>query len=151
MSKIYNFESLDDAIISIVERALEGIDSAGDFVLETAPMIIQQYLHWKLLEHSIYILTPILLFGLMVIIYRFFSKRFDTVMKESDRELHGSEFNILGRYVNFETGNFASIWSILMAINLLAILITLFVNIIPIIQIIIAPYVYLIEVVLNKL
>lgn len=141
----YQFESLEDAVLVIAEKALEGIETAGEFVLENAPVVIQQYLNWKVVEHTFYIIIPILIFGMLYILLRFSTEKY------IEKEVMYRDFNFLGRNIDTHNEVVPTLLMILMCADLIVMLIVFCINIMPILKIIISPYVYLIETVLNKL
>ena len=146
------FKSLDDVVFEVAERALNGIYATNDFILDKSPLIIQQFLRWKLFEHGMKIIFSILTLITLYLIFR------TITVKYVPDDYDGSKYNhhFLGRmWDGIDTDcnypSFSDLMVVLMIINLFVILIVFFNHILPIVQIIVAPYVYLIETVLNKI
>lgn len=145
------YESLEEAVLDIVEKAMMGIEKAGDFVVENAPEVIKQYLQWKLFEHTFYISIPLLTFFILLFVFFMTTRKWNKEKDGIDGVDGDCEVSLFGRYTEWDDIHWSSFLPVVMLINVIVFVIVFCVNILPIIQIVFAPYVYLMETVINKL
>lgn len=55
-------KELDKQLAKLVEQSMELAEKTGDFILDQAPDLIQQFITWHTIEHLLGILLAILLF-----------------------------------------------------------------------------------------
>ena len=55
-------EQLQQALVDAVNKAVLATEKGGEFVVNQAPEIIQQFLAWKLVEHSFWATISLLIF-----------------------------------------------------------------------------------------
>ena len=121
----------DKQLAEILKKGLETAEKTGNFIVEQAPDLIRQLLIWKTVEYSVYVILGI---SLIIYFYRW-TKKVSKEMKENEYD--------------FEDYFMDSFANILITIGQLSLLITGIIliaeNLQDLIQIVIAPKIYLIE------
>lgn len=116
-------ESTDKIVASLIQKAMDGVDQAVDFSKAQLPDVIEQLIHWKLAAYSMRIATCILIITGMYFVFKKSYEWHEGFDKES-------------------AGFFGLLFSSLISLVCLAVLID---NIGNLIQLWLAPKVWLIE------
>ena len=124
--------NLEEKLQPIIEKAIVAAEKTGEFVIEQAPLVLQEFYRWHLAEHIFLLVIGILLCSLM-----FIAKPFLPYEEEKRRSI-----NYLGKKVEVDFGIPAYVFGLT---SFLIGIIMFFVNLLPIIKILVAPKLYLIE------
>jgi len=123
---------LEKKLQPIIEKAIEAAEKTGDFVIEQAPLVLQEFYAWHLAEHIFYLIIGLFLSSLI-----FIAKPF--IPYEEDKRW---TMNFLGKQVEqdyaipaYVFGGGAFVVGVIM----------FFINLLIVTKIIIAPRLYLIE------
>ena len=60
-TKVDNFQKTDEVLSKVVEKALNVAEKTGDFVIEQAPLLLQEFYNWHILKHSFSVLIGIII------------------------------------------------------------------------------------------
>lgn len=127
---------IEEQLAKVIERAIEVAEQTGQFVIDQAPDLLQEFYRWHIAKHC---LGVFIAFVLMIIAYRFFKM----LGKKEPFEEFGKEApKYLGRYYNMDsymTGFFIS------GSLSVASVVTLSINVYNLVFILTAPKLYLIE------
>lgn len=139
-------KSLEELLLPLVEKAINGVEKGADFIVEQAPIIVQQFLTFKTFECGFYLLVSIIL----MFTYRFALPLFTTKEKPDDVFKY---LKLSGRFI--VTGNYdlSPHQVCLTAITVIGsfIGITIFFRtIIKFVKILVAPNLYLLEYFIDK-
>lgn len=63
-TKVDNFQKTDEVLSEVVKKALIVAEKTGEFVIEQAPSLLQEFYTWHIYSNIFYILT-----GLIIIIF----------------------------------------------------------------------------------
>lgn len=59
-------ENLEKVLATVIEKALNVAEKTGELVMEEAPLLIQEFLNWKLAECIIILIFSLVLFAIAV-------------------------------------------------------------------------------------
>jgi hypothetical protein len=129
-------EELQEQISTIVGKALELAEQTGDFVVEQAPLLIQEFLLWNLVEAAFWFTIQLI----FIIVLPFMAVRISGDVNANDM----NDTKILGRYYDLDEVNV-----LLPVCSMIISTIILFTCVIPnalvMVKIWIAPKIFLIE------
>lgn len=129
-------EELEKQPSVILEKALTVAEKTGDFVIEQAPLLLQEFYNWHLAKASLGIFLGVIFFIVGFVIVKISGS------KEEIKE-YGSVCNkFLGRYYSMDRGFIASIFGSVLFVTSMCLIC---VNIYKISFIVLAPKLYLIE------
>lgn len=137
-----NFQQTDEVLSTIVTKALTLAEQTGDFVIEQAPLVIQEFFMWRTATHIFWIMFAIVLF---VIGYRLPFMWVKSTTEQSNSR-YDTSFSFQGRWC-YE-GEAVAAWITFGVGSLLGIVIAL-INTYNLIYILVAPKLYLIEYFIN--
>ena len=130
-------EKLEEQLSAFVSKAIEAAEQTGQFVLDQAPDLIQQFIMWHTARHAVLLVMSLLI---PLIGYKIFKA---IGSKEEIRSYLGDVTKFFGRYYNDVGGVLALIFifigSIIVGIVMFSI------NVLGLFKILIAPKIYLIE------
>lgn len=129
-------EELEKTLAAILKKSMEIASQTGEFVMEQAPMLLQEFYQWHLAKNIFFVILFPLIFYIIYSLFKYAGQ------KELDKyEYPNKMFN---RYYDWE-----DVWPILgmVVIFIYGIvgLIQTFISIYNIIFILVAPKIYLIE------
>ena len=127
-------KNTNDALNNAVEKALELAEKTGNFVIEQAPDLLQQFYNWHLAKAIIGCVIGLLIMIIGYNIRKLWGKKID---KDYDA---GWDEVVIGGYVSEEVSTWVTI-----IIGLIGGFITLAVNLYNLVFILVAPKLYLIE------
>ena len=102
-------EKLQTALADAINKAITGVQQGGEFVLDQAPEVVQQFLRWKFYENMgdgfLWLVAAIVLLGLLVKWHRH-SRNFDIDVEGPYFFVHGilglpALFAAVAAYQNF--------------------------------------------------
>lgn len=131
---IDNFEKTDDVLSVILNKALIGAEKTGEFVIEQAPLVLQEFYNWHIMSDILMIIVGIVL----IILSRYVPYLW--VAKDGDTDYYrGTYFGRKGDqdYI-FPAWLVFGIGSIVGIINIC-------INIYDLVYILTAPKIYLID------
>jgi len=123
---------LEEKLQPIIEKAIVAAEKTGEFVIEQAPLVLQEFYRWHLAEHIFFLVIGMLLCSLMFIVKPFLP------YEESETW----SINYLGKQVEENFGIPAFVFGLA---SFLIGIIMFFLNLLTIIKILVAPKLYLIE------
>lgn len=130
---------MNKQLMVILEKAYEAAQKTGEFIIDEGTILIQQFLMWKIFEHSFYILLGIFFFIGLPLIFR----RIAPYDEDGD--------NFLGKTTSWDSDEPQYlISSVVVGFSTVIGFIMVVCNILPLAKVIIAPNVYLLEFVLRQ-
>ena len=72
-----NFKKTDEQLAKVVKKALEAAEKTGDFVIEQAPLLLQEFYTWHIFKSSFFILIGVALLIIGLNIGRVFGEKVD--------------------------------------------------------------------------
>lgn len=133
-TKVDNFQKTDEVLAEVVKKALTVAEKTGEFAIEQAPLLLQEFYNWHIAENSLGILL-----GFIVIIIGYNLRKIFGKKVEKDYEKDWDEVIING----YASENVSTILTIV--ITGVFGLITLIISAYNLIFILVAPKLYLIE------
>lgn len=133
-------EELEQQLINVLQKAIEVAEQTGEFAIEQAPLLLQEFYMWHITESILSILLGIFLIITPYILYRIFRKPIDTYDSYDDVKV-GEKYCMMMPLAI--TGMLVSTVSIVCGI------VIIFDNISRLLKIIISPKLYLIEYFIN--
>ena len=127
----------DKQLAEILKKGLETAEKTGNFIVEQAPDLIKQFLIWKTVEYSIYVIMGI---SLIIYFYRW--------TKKVSKEMKENEYDFEDYFMDSVSSTFIAIGQ--MTILIVGVLL-ISENLHSLIQIVFAPKIYLIEYTANLL
>ena len=130
-------ENLEAAVAKLINKSLEGMGQASEFIVSETPEVIQQLMTWYMVKSALLCAIGVILFFLTIHIF----KKYSGVGEKCNNETSKHKWTL----TNDDYGDL-SIHAIFSAVTLLMLILT-FISMINIewLQIIIAPKVWLIE------
>ena len=130
-------ENLEAAVAKLINKSLEGMGQASEFIVSETPEVIQQLMTWYMVKSALLCAIGVILFFLTIHIF----KKYSGVGEKCNNEPSKHKWTL----TNDDYGDL-SIHAIFSAVTLLMLIFT-FISMINIewLQIIIAPKVWLIE------
>jgi hypothetical protein len=131
---------MNEQLMAILEKAYDAALKTGEFIIDEGTILIQQFLLWKTFEHGFYVLL-----GLFFIIAPPLFFRWIAPYDED------GYYKFLGKRTSWEPDEPPFIFSAFgVGIGALIGLIIFFTNVLLFTKVLIAPNVYLLEFILNK-
>ena len=128
-------KELDSQLAELVKKGLKAAEATGNFVIEQAPQLLQEFYRWHIAESILGIVISILL---VFIMYRIFKM----VGREEEKKWH--DIKLFNRY--YETGGFPFfITTFISFVVLILAIVLFFTNLYTLVQILVSPKLYLIE------
>lgn len=128
-------KELDNQLAELVKKGLEAAEATGNFVIDQAPHLLQEFYRWHIANSIMGIVFPLIATYIM---YRVFKM----VGREEEGEWHDTK--IFGKY--YEVDEFPFFITVFVsAIVIAASLIVFFTNLYSLVQILVSPKLYLIE------
>lgn len=127
--------TLEEQLAILVQKAIEVAENTGEFALEQAPLLLQEFYAWHLTEHIIYLTAALACLYLI-------KKIFLSIGKDEETNTH--DYKLFSKWYDDESFLFF-ISCVFSFVGSIALLIGAFLNIIIIVKILIAPKLYLIE------
>lgn len=124
----------------LVLKAIKAIESTGDFLVEQTPLVIQEFIMWKTVEHSMMIVVALFLcIGVPFILSRFLGSDSDDY---SDFSIFNKHFDLS----DFGAGLYKDSIFLVLSIILCCVGVGIFLHhAFSLAEVIIAPKVYLLE------
>jgi len=133
-----NTNGLNESLQKVVEKALKVAETTGQFVIEQAPDLINQFLQWHLFRNIIGILIAISIFLMgRYLPYLWLQKEYDKY--DADQRFF-NRFGDDGAIIGYVLFTVMTLFSFLM----------LYVKIMNIIKITVAPKIFIIEYFINN-
>lgn len=137
-------EELEKQLAKIIEKSIEGVEKTGEFVMDQAPELIQQFFMWHMASYIFFTLLGVIILVLGLWLTRLFST------PKNERSEARTYIKILGAYYDYHAdkevaGYLGTICSFVAAI------IVILVNLYKVIYILIAPKLYLLEYFIDKI
>jgi len=57
-----SFKNTDEALSSVVKKAIVTMEKTGDFVIEQAPMVLQEFYQWHIISSILLIMLSVVIF-----------------------------------------------------------------------------------------
>ena len=133
-TKVDNFQKTDEVLAEVVKKALTVAEKTGEFAIEQAPLLLQEFYNWHIAKNSLGILL-----GFIVIIIGYNLRKIFGKKVEKDYKKNWDEVIING----YASENVSTILTII--ITGVFGLITLIISAYNLIFILVAPKLYLIE------
>ena len=130
-TKVDNFKKTDEVLSKVVEKALNVAEKTGEFVIEQAPLLLQEFYQWHICSSIFFIILGIAFIIIGIRLPYFWL----------DKEERNWDFKYLNRY-GYEGA--ISAWFCFGTGTIVGI-IMLIVNIYDLVFILVAPKLYLIE------
>ena len=130
-TKVDNFKKTDEVLSEVVKKAIVVAEKTGDFVIEQAPLLLQEFYAWHICSSIFFIVLGIAFIIIGIRLPYFWL----------DKESRNWDFRYLNRYG--DEGAIAA-W-FCFAIGILIGIIMLIVNVYDLVFILVAPKLYLIE------
>jgi len=124
--------NLEERLKPIVEKAIEGIEKTGEFAIEQAPIVLQEFYNWHIANNLMWTLFWAGMFFVPLLIRK-------VIPKTDDKDYYGY---FLGKRVNDDDGATAWLISIALWLFSLIIFIEMFLDLV---KVMVAPRIYLIE------
>lgn len=145
-TRVDNFQQTDQVLAEIVQKGIKLAEKTGEFAIEQAPLLLQEFYKWNITKCILFIIIGLLIFIGSICI----SNLWGSKTKFTYIEFEGYSFQkkkeaklIKGRYYkNYD--NFIS-HNMIRLIGILIFLILLFVQIYKLLFIILAPKLFLIN------
>ena len=131
--------SYSEILKPIVEKAVEVAEKTGDFVMEQAPLILQEFYHWMLWKNIFLVGLFLMLFIITLLIPTWFQR-----VKEPRKYVY--DYKYFGRYYN--AGGCEGVPVITLILGSLAFLLPLLIRLYDLIFLLVAPKLYLIDYIL---
>lgn len=129
---------LEQKLMPIVDKAIQAIETTGDFVVTEAPLLLQEFLRWKTFEHGTHVFGGLFLLILVpVILSRIFGKKTSEGMHEP--------YKIFNRYFETYCPGVLIPFVIGTMITVVIGCVNFFVHIMQLIKVLVAPKIYIIE------
>jgi hypothetical protein len=133
-TKVDNFKKTDEVLSKIVDKALIVAEKTGEFAVEQAPLLLQEFYAWNIAKSIIGILIGVLIIAIGYNLRKIWGKK---VEKDYDKEWDEIVIN------GYASENVSTVITIV--ITLIAGLVTISINAYSLIFILVAPKLYLIE------
>ena len=130
-TKVDNFQKTDEVLSEVVKKALNIAEKTGDFAIEQAPLLLQEFYKWQIYSKIFFILLGILIIFLGIKLPYLWL----------DKEQRSWDYKYFSRYGDNGVINAWLFCSISLLIGILIVLS----NIYHLIYVSIAPKLYLIE------
>jgi len=130
-TKVDNFQKTDEVLAEVVKKALSVAEKTGDFVIEQAPLLLQEFYNWHICSSIFFIILGIAFIIIGIRLPYFWL----------DKEERNWDFKYLNRY-GYE--GVISAW-FCFSIGLIVGIVMLMVNIYDLVFILVSPKLYLIE------
>lgn len=131
---------VENQLSELLKKAIEVAEKTGEFAIEQAPLLLQEFYRWHIMKSCLGILLSVLLFVLAVIVVKMIGS------KKSFKEYGKKAYCFFGRYYGMDSTFAAVITGGLMAVSSIIII---SINIYKLVFIITAPKLYLIEYFIN--
>ena len=128
-------KELDNQLAELVRKGLEAAEATGNFVIDQAPQLLQEFYRWHIANSIMGIVFPLIATYIM---YRIFKM----VGREEEGRYH--ETKIFKRYYDVNDAPFI-ITVFVSVIVIVVSLIVFFINLYTLVQILVSPKLYLIE------
>lgn len=133
-TKVDNFKKTDEVLSKMVEKALTVAEKTGEFVVEQAPLLLQEFYAWHIAKSIIGILIGILIIVVGYNLRKIWGKKVDKEYCKDWDEI------VLGGYAS---ENVSTVMTIVF--SLIGGLVVISINSYSLIFILVAPKLYLIE------
>jgi len=127
---------LETQLAELVKKGIEVAETTGNFVIDQAPLLLQEFYRWHIMKCSLGIFLALMLLLLSITILKLSGK------KESFKEFGFQASKFLGRYYSMDAKFISGIFS---GTSFIAFVILLSINIYKLTFIIVAPKLYLID------
>lgn len=128
-------DTLEETLKPIIEKSIEIATKTGEFIIDQAPIVLQEFYKWHIIQHALWIVITLIGVFLLPIIVRFFPEddsHYSVVF--FGKKIDESTAIVLGVF-----GGFASLLSIA----------SMLFNLFMLLKILIAPRLYVMEYFLN--
>ncbi|MBC7642121.1 MAG: hypothetical protein H7174_07265 [Flavobacterium sp.] len=130
-TKVENFQKTDEVLSEVVKKALTVAEKTGDFVIEQAPLLLQEFYRWHICAN---------IFGILLGLFLcFLAYKIPLLWLSNDKDYYDTKF--FSKYGD-ESGMIAWIFFIIVVIIGA---IFLFCSIYELVYILVAPKLYLID------
>lgn len=136
-TNVDSFQETDKVLSEVVKKALIVAEKTGDFVIEQAPMLLQEFYNWHIFSHIFFICI-----GIIIIL---FSRYAPYLWLEKEEDVY-NDVRYFSRYG--EEGVFFG-YALFLIGGILGFIITL-IDIYNLIYILVAPKLYLIDYFINQ-
>lgn len=129
---------MNEQLVKILEKAYEAAVKTGEFVIEEGGILIEQFFIWKTWQHVLLVIIGLLLSIIFPLVYR----------GACEEDSGYNTVNFFGKIVsegNGVLGYFISMFFIIAGGFMF------FINLFSLIKVLVAPNVYLLEYILNKM
>ena len=145
-TRVDNFQQTDQVLAEIVQKGIKLAEKTGEFAIEQAPLLLQEFYKWNITKCILFIVIGLLLFIGSIYISNLYGSKTKFTYIEFEGYSYQKEKEatlIKGRYYK-SYDNFIS-HNIIRFIGILIFLILLFVQIYKLLFIILAPKLFLIN------
>jgi len=142
-TNVDNFQETDKVLSEVVKKALIVAEKTGDFVIEQAPLLLQEFYAWHITSH---------IFGIILSLLIFLTGRYLPYIWITYKECQGNNsIKFFNRYTSNSYYDDSLIPAyIIMVIGSITSVIILSINIYNLIYILVAPKLYLIDYFINQ-
>ena len=140
-------KSLEDLLLPLVEKAINAMETGADFVIDQTPIIVQQFMTFKLLEYSLIILISIIFMFSYKLVLNILTHK---VLPKDDNHTYGLFFS---RYINSDASYdnpYEICFYVLTIIFSITGIILFFTHIFSLLKLIVAPKLFLLEYFIDK-
>ena len=137
---------LEETLQKILEKSIELAEQTGEFVMDQAPLLLQEFYRWHIMQCVLYFILAFIIFFAVKYVSTFFGskKEFSITYDNYGREREIKSVKMYGRYYNpqddYLVGNL-----IFKIGSFIPLVIIVFINLYKLLFILIAPKLYLIE------
>lgn len=131
-------DQLERQLVKVLEKSLEIAEKTGEFVIDQAPELLREFYLWHTVKNSMVIMGCILAFTMLRYMYRKFP---------TEEEKHYDVMNLFGKLVHYD---FAVPYVVIGGFSSLFLIFVFCIHIMNLAQIIVAPKLYLIEHLIDK-
>lgn len=131
--------NLEEQLAKVIEKAIEVAEQTGQFVIEQAPDLLQEFYRWHLTKSIVFCIIAVILFWIGVFIFR------KSGRKENTFKVYPEDSTIfMGKYYNSWDGFVLVSYIVTPALSIISFFL-FFSSLYKIIFILTAPKLYLIE------
>ncbi len=136
---------MNEKLLKILEQAYDAATKTGDFVIQEGGILIQQFLLWKTFENVFYILLGVFF---MVVIPLFLRSLFKKI--DPDDPIAGCKF--LGRTTRYDWDDILpGVAAFVTTVSVIIGFVMIINHSLNLIKLLVAPNVYLLEYILDKI
>lgn len=136
--KVDNFQKTDEVLTEVVKKALLVAEKTGNFVLEQAPLLLQEFYRWRIFNHIFYIILGLVIFCIGRYAPSFWLK------KESDSEYNLKFFGKYNSNTSYWDEKFSCSWALFCITSIISFFFIVS-NLYNLTFLLVSPKLYLIE------